>query len=88
MKYCNECLNSTTNYYYIGNKYYCINCTKEYMLIKCPSIDCTNVISLNGYKFDNTDENICTSCEAQFCDNCIVKNMKNNIIICKECFYI
>jgi hypothetical protein len=86
MNFCNECTNKVDICYYIGDSYYCIDCINKYMLIKCPSVDCNNIISLNGYNFNDTNDNICSSCEAQYCSECIIKN--NNIILCKDCIYI
>lgn len=82
---CEECSEITNEYFTISNNIYCINCVNNYMLAKCPSFLCSNVISINGYNELNDIDNItCTLCDTVFCENCLVK--AKNIIMCKDCF--
>lgn len=84
---CDECQEITNNYYTIANNNYCQKCIDLYMLMKCPSHLCYEIISLNGFDgMYDTDENTCTSCNAIFCDFCLIR--ATNLIKCKDCFYL
>lgn len=84
MKYCHECQECIQDYYTISNNVYCLSCIDRYMLVKCPGDLCFNVISLNGYEIEDTEDNTCTMCKTIFCDFCLVR--AKNIRMCRDCF--
>jgi hypothetical protein len=79
--YCEEC-NGENNCNNINDHILCYDCIYKYMLIKCPTNYCNNIISLNGYdgEFD-VDLQTCFKCNAVHCDICIKKSKNNNICI-------
>jgi len=81
---CNECQNKVNDYQAINDIEYCIDCIHKYCLIPCPGSDCLEVVSLNGYDIYDISETMCTSCNAVYCEYCIVKD--RNITMCKDCF--
>lgn len=78
---CNKCQTCIYDYYNIVNDVYCLACIDKYMLTKCPTSLCFNVVSLN-------DElnNLCAICNAIICDFCTVTY--HNLLICRNCHNI
>ena len=84
MDYCDECQEHTNDHYEIANNIFCFSCINKYQLVKCPGLNCNNVISLNEYGYGDVENNTCTMCRTIVCNSCIVKT--KNLTICSDCF--
>lgn len=84
--FCEICQEKVKDYYSISDSLFCYDCIQKYELVKCPTNDCDQIISLNNYnRSDEIDRNECSHCHIKVCDMCIVKY--NNMYICKNCIY-